>query len=229
MEGREYEALYNFQDEVLKLVFSEPSGFYLTGGTALSRFYLHHRYSDDLDFFSHELHGFPDMFRLIFSKIREKWQYVELEADARDFKRLRVSTRETSLKIDFVADRVARIGMPVLINGVYVDTVRNILGNKICAVLGRDEARDVGDLIYIARSRAFVWPDILEEAQQKESFLREELVFRLESFPVELLESVSFKQRPDIPALRRDLSVICTDLRSDGKNTLVQKDALGLT
>ena len=26
--------------------------FYFTGGTALSAFYLHHRYSDDLDFFS---------------------------------------------------------------------------------------------------------------------------------------------------------------------------------
>ena len=26
--------------------------FYLTGGTALAEFYLHHRYSEDLDFFS---------------------------------------------------------------------------------------------------------------------------------------------------------------------------------
>jgi len=28
--------------------------FYFTGGTALSEYYLHHRYSDDLDFFSEE-------------------------------------------------------------------------------------------------------------------------------------------------------------------------------
>ena len=28
--------------------------FYLTGGTALSIFYLHHRLSEDLDFFSEE-------------------------------------------------------------------------------------------------------------------------------------------------------------------------------
>ncbi|MBI5729257.1 MAG: nucleotidyl transferase AbiEii/AbiGii toxin family protein [Candidatus Magasanikbacteria bacterium] len=26
--------------------------FYLTGGTALAEYYLHHRYSEDLDFFS---------------------------------------------------------------------------------------------------------------------------------------------------------------------------------
>ena len=46
-----YDALYSFQDAVLETVFEEPLGFYLTGGTALGRFYLHHRYSDDLDFF----------------------------------------------------------------------------------------------------------------------------------------------------------------------------------
>jgi len=28
------------------------SNFYFTGGTALSKYYLQHRYSDDLDFFS---------------------------------------------------------------------------------------------------------------------------------------------------------------------------------
>jgi len=28
-----------------------PVDFYLTGGTVLSRAYLNHRYSDDLDFF----------------------------------------------------------------------------------------------------------------------------------------------------------------------------------
>ena len=29
--------------------------FYLTGGTALSAFYFQHRFSEDLDFFSHDV------------------------------------------------------------------------------------------------------------------------------------------------------------------------------
>jgi predicted nucleotidyltransferase component of viral defense system len=222
MKGEEYAALYQLQDEALQLVFSEPSGFYLTGGTALSRFYLDHRYSDDLDFFSHELHQFPELFRLLFEKIRNKWELTELEVDARDFKRLRVSTQTASLKIDFVADRVPRIGLPVLHKGFYIDTVRNILGNKICAALGRDEARDISDLIYIARSRTFDWPAILEEAKAKESFSREELIFRLESFPTELLESVPFKQNPDLAALVCDLSILCADIQKEGMNSLAQ-------
>ena len=43
--------LYPLQDEVLKKLKSLEQPFYLTGGTAVSRGYLHHRYSDALDLF----------------------------------------------------------------------------------------------------------------------------------------------------------------------------------
>ncbi len=43
--------LYPLQDKVLNILSEADHHFYLTGGTALSRQYLHHRYSDDLDFF----------------------------------------------------------------------------------------------------------------------------------------------------------------------------------
>ena len=43
--------LYPFQDEILKIIEDLNLDFYLTGGTALGRCYLNHRYSDDLDFF----------------------------------------------------------------------------------------------------------------------------------------------------------------------------------
>ncbi|MBW2708388.1 MAG: nucleotidyl transferase AbiEii/AbiGii toxin family protein, partial [Deltaproteobacteria bacterium] len=43
--------LYPFQDWVLKLIMNVDDTFYLTGGTALGRYYLEHRYSEDLDLF----------------------------------------------------------------------------------------------------------------------------------------------------------------------------------
>ena len=43
--------LYPFQDQVLKSINQVDTGFYLTGGTAASRGYLRHRFSDDLDLF----------------------------------------------------------------------------------------------------------------------------------------------------------------------------------
>src|SRR5690349_4616169 len=46
-----FDKLYPFQDQVLRILREVETGFYLTGGTAASRGYLHHRLSDDLDFF----------------------------------------------------------------------------------------------------------------------------------------------------------------------------------
>ncbi|MCA0389565.1 MAG: hypothetical protein LCH52_13835 [Bacteroidetes bacterium] len=42
------ENLYPLQDGVLKIVRDLRIPFYLTGGTALSRFLFNHRYSDDI-------------------------------------------------------------------------------------------------------------------------------------------------------------------------------------
>jgi len=53
-----YNRLYAFQDEIMKVVHRQEVDFYLTGGTALSRFYLNHRYSDDLDFFINQAPDF---------------------------------------------------------------------------------------------------------------------------------------------------------------------------
>ncbi len=51
MEKIDYNYIYSLQDKILKIVFSLDNGFYLTGGTALHRFYFKLRYSDDLVFF----------------------------------------------------------------------------------------------------------------------------------------------------------------------------------
>ena len=46
-----FDHLYPLQNEVLRLITELDTGFYLSGGTAASRGYLHHRFSDDLDLF----------------------------------------------------------------------------------------------------------------------------------------------------------------------------------
>jgi hypothetical protein len=48
---QDYKSLYQLQDKVLEILIGHLGPFYLTGGTTLGRFYLNHRYSDDLDFF----------------------------------------------------------------------------------------------------------------------------------------------------------------------------------
>jgi predicted nucleotidyltransferase component of viral defense system len=48
---KDYSKLYLMQDKFLPFMHNLGLPFYLTGGTALGRFYLNHRYSEDLDFF----------------------------------------------------------------------------------------------------------------------------------------------------------------------------------
>ena len=54
--------LYPFMDmdKVLALIRQADTTFYLTGGTALGRHYLHHRHSDDLDLFVNAAGDFRD-------------------------------------------------------------------------------------------------------------------------------------------------------------------------
>ena len=56
------------QNQVLNQIKKSPflkNNFYFTGGTVLSEFYLQHRYSNDLDFFSENKFDFALVFQEI--------------------------------------------------------------------------------------------------------------------------------------------------------------------
>jgi len=139
--------------------------------------------------------------------------------DAREFKRFVVRQVVQNLTIDFVADRAPRIGIPENRDGLYVDTVRNILSNTIGTVLSRDEPRDVADIMQICRSFRFSWSTILKEAFDKRHFEREDLTYRLTTFPVETLNDVPYyggapgaeETKPLVLAMARDIESAATN------------------
>lgn len=61
--------LYPIQNGVLNLVKESGTPFFLTGGTALSRFYYNHRYSDDYNFFVHNDNHYSNYVKQILSLI----------------------------------------------------------------------------------------------------------------------------------------------------------------
>jgi predicted nucleotidyltransferase component of viral defense system len=91
--------IYPFQDEILKLLERLNLDFYLTGGTALSRCYLEHRYSDDLDFFVNDHHTFRDQCQKAISSFKNQWK-CEITVTADSFVRLFIE-EERALKICF--------------------------------------------------------------------------------------------------------------------------------
>jgi hypothetical protein len=128
----------------------------LTGGGALAGAHLGHRTTRDLDLFWHGADALADLPAEVERRLKANGLRVDVLQTAPAFRQLRVSDELTAIVIDLVADRVATIESPARaeIGGVYilVDTPHEILVNKLCALLGRAEGRDLVDVRELLRS-----------------------------------------------------------------------------
>lgn len=146
------------QHKVLQAFFEVPElkrHFYLTGGTALAAFYLHHRLSIDLDFFTHSV-DIHDVDRLIEDTFRVNKFKFEKERSSATYRRWRI---DGELQVDVVRDIDFRVGAPQLIGGFMVDDPKNIAVNKVTTVYSRLDAKDYVDLYFL---KPFLKYDIME-------------------------------------------------------------------
>lgn len=189
--------LYPIQDRVLDILSSVENNFYLTGETALSRAYLHHRYSDDLDFFVNDDEAYTTQVERIYRSMQSYGLTIEKSVFHESFSRLFVhentDKNKTTLKIDFVNDIEYRVGKPEKTSlFIRTDSVRNILSNKISA-LGRLETKDVADIIFIALNYSFNWKEIFSEASQKDLWVNPvDTAALLENFPTEKIDEIAW-------------------------------------
>jgi len=187
MDSIDYKKLYLLQDEVLNVVFDTEHEFYLTGGTCLSRFYVEKRYSDDLDFFANQSPRYSFAIKNIKKALQERFQII-VEVESKDFTRFKI---DDLLQVDFVNDISFRYKEPRVNEKNYLlDTIENILSNKITAVIGRDNPKDIFDIYLICKFYDIKWSEILDAAHQKAGFSNEELIIRLKSFPKELFSEI---------------------------------------
>ena len=187
MGSIDYKALYSLQDEVLKIIFEIEETFYLTGGTCLNRFYHEKRYSDDLDFFADNEPRFKVAIKNIKKQLEQHFSIKE-DTTTKDFVRWQVNNL---LQIDFINDRVYRHKEPIVLeNGYQIDNIKNILSNKLNAIIDRDEPKDIFDIYMICQFYSFEWREILEIAHKKASFADEDLIVRLKTFPLTLIKNI---------------------------------------
>lgn len=182
-----YQKLYELQDEVLEVVFGVENIFYLTGGTCLSRFYQEKRYSDDLDFFTNNSPRYSFAIKKVKQALAAKFD-LSIEIESKDFTRYKINN---FLQVDFVNDIDARYkDVVVTKDGYIIDNIENILSNKLTAVIGRDNPKDIFDIYLIWRYYKFDWIQIVKSTHEKASFSDEELIVRLKSFPRSLLDEI---------------------------------------
>lgn len=152
-----YEAfLYPFQDEIFQCFQTDQ--FYLSGGTCLSRFYYHHRFSEDLDFFFDGFLFPKDEFEIAvretINRISEKFK-TEITMSGDYFKRGFVYKDEVAMKIEFIFENYRSIGQREKVNNILIDSKENIATNKLTAVYDRKTAKDFFDLYYLLREIDF--------------------------------------------------------------------------
>ena len=219
MDGIDYKKLYKLQDKVLDIVFETEKIFYLTGGTCLSRFYNEKRYSDDLDLFANS----EPRFNLAVKNVKTallKHFGVNTEVDGKDFIRLKINDL---LQVDLVNDRVFYFGELIFQeNGLIIDNIENILSNKITAVISRDNPKDIFDIYLISKYYSFKWENILEAAHKKAGFENSDLIIRLKSFPIHLLNEIILVDEEFLKYFSMDFPQIIEEIK-DKKDHIIPK------
>jgi len=212
----DYNTLYALQDDILKIVLELENDFYLTGGTALHRFYYGARYSDDLDFFVTNGKTFnEDVEELVSELIIQNHQVVR-DVNSRDFYRVTV---DKLLQLDFVNDRVYRYKKSNIIDGMRIDNKINILTNKINTIVNRDEEKDIFDLFCLIYHEEFNWKDILDIANKKALIEKDILIYRIKNFPLIWLDKI--KKIKNIDITREKIDILCDDILNEKSNSLV--------
>lgn len=165
------EILTPFQQQLLRHAGRSPiaSSFYLTGGTALAAFFLHHRLSEDLDFFTAD----PNAVQLV----RGQLEQIALQLDAGlEFSRtfntfiecFITSPNGERVKLDFAQDTPFRLSPTTLATeyGLQVDSAVDIASNKLAALFGRAAAKDFVD-VYFIHHEMMPFHELLPQAREK--------------------------------------------------------------
>lgn len=169
--------LYPYQIKLLSLFFTSPFGkpFFFTGGTALSAFYLAHRESQDLDFFS--LKPFDTLaLRTTMQEIADKTQStLTMYIRSQTYNEIFLENKKEGWrqKIDIVQEQPKHFGEIVHIDNIPVDSLVNIATNKILAVFGRLEPKDYIDLFIIFTQTDLSSDEMFALAKQKDTGLSE--------------------------------------------------------
>ena len=212
------ENLYPLQDGVMNVLSKCGVRFFLTGGTALSRAYYNHRYSEDLVFFVNNDNDYLAQVREVFFKLKEGGFFWDTDADfisSETFTSFKVRWKksETALKLDFVNDVAAHFGEIVNTNIYYrTDSVRNILSNKLGALF-RFEAKDVADIREIALHENVDWSQTIQEARQKEAGI--ELIHIseiLSGIPRSEFEKIAWVREIEWDEFQKDINNIVFDI-----------------
>jgi len=158
----------------------------LTGGGALAGFHLGHRDTRDLDLFFHGRRTLDHVPTAADGTLRAAGLDVRVDQSFPGFARFIVSDGVESTKLDLVAEAVPSLIPPSeLAPGVFVDDAQEILANKLGAILGRSELRDLLDVKALVEAGHDLDRAIHDAAQKDGGMSPPTLAWLLDQMPIE--------------------------------------------
>ncbi len=190
---------------LLKLLENEviEQAFFLSGGTALSVFYLGHRISEDLDFFTKSdvnLNNISFWIKLKFSN----------NANIISISEFYLSYEIFNMRVDFAIDKLSIN----CIRNVFefenkkkltIDCIENIASNKLCAIVSRIEIRDLVDFYFIMKNFNLDFDEIYNVCIKKDALFddppsvafeieqRLDLLEKLRILPLNMIKELEIK------------------------------------
>lgn len=159
------------QTKILSLLSEDKlisDSFYLSGGTALAEFYLQHRLSEDLDFFS-EKEFDPLFISSTFKKIQDKASIEKINYE-QSFNRnlFFLELKDDVIKTEFTYFPFTRIESEKKFGDLYIDSLIDIAVNKIFTIYQKPRSRDFIDLYSVLmHEESWKIDELVEKAQVK--------------------------------------------------------------
>lgn len=180
-------------DEFKKSVFLRKN-FYFTGGTALSAIHLHHRLSDDLDFFS--LNKFDTLpITNLLNEWADKLKFKITPEDKEVVKIFNLEFQDSEkLKVDFGYYPYKRLKKDVLVDSVEVDSLLDIAVNKLQTIRQRREVKDFVDLYFLLQT--FTLWDLMEGTKIKFKMEIDPYLVAIDFLKVEGFENLPVMLKP---------------------------------
>ncbi|PIQ92573.1 MAG: hypothetical protein COV69_02345 [Parcubacteria group bacterium CG11_big_fil_rev_8_21_14_0_20_39_14] len=144
------------QKQVLKL-FAKSSlrkDFYWTGGTLLSFLYLHHRKSQDLDFFSDKPFNYNEVIAFI-GGLKKQLNLPKVE-EKKIFDRWEFFLHNKGkLRLEFVLYEHPKLKPRKKWKEIWIDSLDDIAANKLMAFFDRNDPKDLVDLYFLLTEKKY--------------------------------------------------------------------------
>jgi len=153
MNWEDSKACTPIKRDFLRTWFAQEQRFFLTGGSALGLFYLDHRRSYYLDLFTTEDVDGKEVQSLVLRTAKEMGAECQAIRSAPDFHRFKLTRGDEREIIDVVVDRAPQLDpQKADFAGIRVDTLREMIANKLTTLLSRSELKDVVDLYFLEQA-----------------------------------------------------------------------------